>query len=76
MYKIFCFRRKEYTENKNPVASHTTNGKMMIPAYCYDCNSERNRFVKKLDGRELFNSLGLKIPLMTKNDYYIHEVYS
>ena len=67
MHKIFCLRCKKCTENKNPVVSHTANGKMMILVYCYDCNSERNRFIKELDAKELFIRLGLETHIRTKN---------
>ena len=35
----------------------------MISAYCYDCNSRKNRFIKEQDAAGVFCEVGLKTPL-------------
>ena len=59
----YCLKRKKYTKNINPQVSSTSNGKLMILSKCVICGSKKSTFIKKLEGKGILSSLGIKTPL-------------
>ena len=59
----YCLKGKKITENINPVASKTSNGKTMILSKFAICGSKKSRFVNKQEASGILSSLGLKTPL-------------
>ena len=54
---------KKNTENINPKALKTNNGKTMLLSTCAICGSKKSRFIKKQEASGILSSLGLKAPL-------------
>ena len=46
MSNIYYLRRKTSTENKNPNVSWAFKGKAMFSAHFYECNNNKDKFVK------------------------------
>ena len=44
--KFYCPKCRKDTENINPRASNTSNGKTMILPKCAICGSKKSRFIK------------------------------
>ena len=44
--KFYCLKCRKDTENINPRASNTSNGKTMILPKCAICGSKKSRFIK------------------------------
>ena len=61
--KIYCSKCKKDTENVNPKASSTSNGKAMILSKCAICGSKKPRFIKNQKAKGLLSNLGIRIPL-------------
>ena len=43
----YCLKCKRNTENINPKAFKTTNGRMMILSTCAICGSKKSKFIKE-----------------------------
>ena len=61
--KSYCLKCKKDTENINPRASGTSNGKAMILSKCAICDSKKSRFIKNQEAKGLLSNLGIKTPL-------------
>ena len=59
----YCLKCKKYTENINPQALSTSNGKMLIFSKCAICNSKKSRFIKNREAKGLLSELGIKTAL-------------
>ena len=59
----YCLKCKKYTENINPQALSTSNGKMLILSKCAICNSKKSRFIKNREAKGLLSELGIKTAL-------------
>ena len=44
--KFYCLKYRKDTENINPRASNTSNGKTMILPKCAICGGKKSRFIK------------------------------
>ena len=45
-----CVKCKKNTENINPIASKTSNGRTMILPKCAICSAKKSKFIKKQSG--------------------------
>ena len=61
--KSYCLKCRKDTENINPRASVTSNGKAMILWKCAICGAKKSRFIKHREAKRLLSNLGLKTPL-------------
>ena len=61
--KSHCLKCRKDTENINPRAWKTSNGRTMILSNCAICNSKKSRFIKNQEVKELLSNLGIKTPL-------------
>ena len=61
--KSYCLKCKKDTENINPRASGTSNGKAMILSKCAICDSKKSRFIKNQEAKGLLSNLGIRAPL-------------
>ena len=61
--KSCCLNCRKDTENINPKASSTSNGKAMILSQCVICVTKKSRFIKNQEAKGLLNNLGLRTPL-------------
>ena len=61
--KFYCLKCRKDTENINPRASNTSNGKTMILPKCAICGSKKSRFIKNQEAKGLLSNLGIKTPL-------------
>ena len=59
----YCLKCKKCTENINPQALSTSNGKMLILSKCAICNSKKSRFIKNREAKGLLSELGIKTAL-------------
>ena len=59
----YCLKCKKYTENINPQALSSSNGKMLILSKCAICNSKKSRFIKNREAKGLLSELGIKTAL-------------
>ena len=55
-------KKKKNTENINPVALETSNGRIMILSKCAICDAKKSKFIKKQETSRTLSSLGLKTP--------------
>ena len=65
-YYLKC---KKNTESINPRVSKTSNGKTMILSKCAICGTEKSKFIKEKQAKQLLSNLGIrtclnKIPLL------------
>ena len=60
--KSYCLKCRKDTEHIDPNISSTSNGKAMILSKCAICGSEKSRFIKKQEAKELLSNLGIKTP--------------
>ena len=58
--KSYCLK---YTENINPRVSKTSNDRTMLLSKCVICGSEKSRFIKNQEAKELLSNLSIKTPL-------------
>ena len=61
--KSYCLKCKKDTENINPRASNTSNGKAMLLSKCAKCGSKKSRFIKNQGAKGLLSNLGIRTPL-------------
>ena len=61
--KTYCTVCEKDTENKNPKAFKTKNGRSMLKSVCSVCNNKKSRFVSKNKGSGLLSSLRIRAPL-------------
>ena len=61
--KSYCLKCKKDTENINPSASSTSNGRAMILSKCAIYGSKKSRFIKNQEAKGLLSKLGLRTPL-------------
>ena len=61
--KSFCLKCRKDTENINPRASNTSNGRKTILSKRAICGSKKSRFIKDQEAKGLWSNLGVKIPL-------------
>ena len=54
---------RKNTENINPSLSSTSNGKAMILSKCAICGSNKSRFIKNQEAKDLLSNLGINTPL-------------
>ena len=65
----YCLRCRNNTENKNPKAARTKNGriilkvKMWIKSKCAMCDTKEYKVTKDQENSGLLRSLGVKTPL-------------
>ena len=50
--KSYCLKCKKDTENINPRASGTSNGKTMILSKCAICDSKKSRIIKNQEAKD------------------------
>ena len=60
--KSYCLKCRKDTEHIDPNISSTSNGKVMILSKCAICGSDKSRFIKKQEAKEVLSNLGIKIP--------------
>ena len=60
--KSYCLKCRKDTEHIDPIISSTSNGKAMILSKCAICGSEKSRFIKNQEAKELLSNLGIKTP--------------
>ena len=58
----YCLKCKKHTENVNPQASNTSNGKVMILSKCAICNSKKSRFINRQEAKGLLSKSGINTP--------------
>ena len=58
--KSYCLK---YIENINPRVSKTSNNRTMLLSKCVICGSEKSRFIKNQEAKELLSNLSIKTPL-------------
>ena len=61
--KWYFLNCRKATENINPRASNTSNGRTMVLSKCAICGSKKSRFIKDQEAKGLFNNLGVRAPL-------------
>ena len=61
--KSYCLKCKKDTEDINPRASNTSNGKTMLLSKCAKCGSKKWRFIKNQEAKGLLINLGIRTPL-------------
>ena len=61
--KSYCLKCRKDTENINPRASKTSNGRTMVLSKCAICNSKKSRFIKDREAKGLLRNLAIKTPL-------------
>ena len=61
--KSYCLMCRKDTENINPIASSTSNGKAMILSKCAICGGKKLRFIKTQEAKGLIRNLGVRAPL-------------
>ena len=61
--KSYCLKCKKDTEDINPRASNTSNGKKMLLSKCAKCGSKKWRFIKNQEAKGLLINLGIRTPL-------------
>ena len=63
----YCLKCKKHTENINPQASSTSNGKAICTSNgkvkCAICNCKKSKFINKQEAKGLLSKLGIKTPL-------------
>ena len=59
----YFLKCKKDTENIGPEISSTSNGKAMISSKCAICGSEKSRFIKNQEAKDLLRNLGIKAPI-------------
>ena len=64
MYKMksYCLKRRKDTENINPRASNTRNGRTTLWK-CAIRASKNSRFIKDQEAKGLLSNLGVRTPL-------------
>ena len=60
---LFCLKRRENTECKNPKVVKTKNRRIRLLLKCEVCNSKKSKFIKEQEASRLLSSLGIKTPL-------------
>ena len=60
--KSYCFKCRKDTENIDPKISSSNNSRAMILSKCTICGSEKSRFIKNQEAKELLSNLGIKKP--------------
>ena len=53
--KSTCLKCRKNTENINPSASSTSNGKAIILSKCAICGSKKSRFIKNQEAKGLLS---------------------
>ena len=61
--KSYCLKCKKDTESINPRVSNTSNGKTMLLSKCTKYGSEKSRFIKNQEAKELLSNLSITAPL-------------
>ena len=61
--KSYCLNYRKNTENINPKALKTSNGRAMILSKCAICDSKKSRFIKNQEAKGLISKLDIKTPL-------------
>ena len=61
--KSYCLKCIKHTDNINPTASNTSNGRTMVLSKCAICSSKKSRFIKSQEAKGLLNNLGIQTPL-------------
>ena len=59
----YCLKCKKNTENIDPKASASRNGRIMILSKCVICGSKKSRFINNQKAKGLLSKLGIKTPL-------------
>ena len=59
----YCLQCRKNTESKNPKATRTKNGSIMLLSKCAVCDSKKFTFIKEQEAIGLLSSFGIKIPL-------------
>jgi len=59
-YKMFCVKRKRYTETTDVHLFTSRNGRLMQRGYCAVCGKVKTKFVKS--GTGIFNKIVNKLP--------------
>ena len=59
----YCLKCRKNTENINPRASKTINGKTMILSKCTICDSKKAKFIKGQEAKGSLSNLGIRTPL-------------
>ena len=59
----YCLKCRKNTESKNPGVAKTKNGRMLLFSNCSVCNSNKLKFLKEQEAREILSSIGIKTPL-------------
>ena len=58
--KSYCLKCRKDTENINPRVSNTSNGRKTILPKCAICGSEKSRFIKNQEAKELLSNSGVR----------------
>ena len=61
--KSYCLKCIKHTDNINPTASNTSNGRTMVLSKCAICSSKKSRFIKDQEAKGLFSNLGVRTSL-------------
>ena len=59
----YCLKCKKHTENIDPKASASSNGRLIILSKCAICGSKKSRFIKNQEAKLLLSKLGIRAPL-------------
>ena len=59
----YCLKCRKNTENIDPNASGSSNGRAMILSKCAICGSKKSRFIKNQEAKGLLSNLGVRTPL-------------
>ena len=61
--KSYCLKCRKDTGNINAKFSKTSNNRTMILSKCAICSSEKSRFIKNQEAKELLSNLDFRTPL-------------
>ena len=61
--KLCCLKCRGNTENINPRASKTSDGRTMVLSKFALCDSEKSRSIKNQEANRLLSNVGVRTPL-------------
>ena len=61
--ETYCLSCRKYTKNTDPIIVKSENERPMIQSNCAICGSEKSRFIKEQQAKELLSNLGIKTAL-------------
>ena len=61
---LYCLMHREKADCKNPGASKTNKGNLIILLKCAVCDTKKSSLIKGQKASGLFTSLGVKTPLV------------